>query len=195
MNPKTVFRQDTLLLYNLKACGERKKDCPFFLLENSRPLSPWGTLDSLSTCLGTDSLRCWERLRTRGEGDTRGWDGWMASLTWWMCLGGLQELVMDTEAWCAVVHGATKRWTQLSDWTELNYSVYLSCEAIVFQLLLYRYSLTNEHFHGLNSFSFSEYGQWRRYLCKLWNHANGSRADELILNSKDQSTCLHSKDL
>ena len=26
---------------------------------------------------------CWERLRVRGEGDNRGWDGWMASLTWW----------------------------------------------------------------------------------------------------------------
>ena len=25
---------------------------------------------------------CWERLRTRGEGDDRGWDGWMASLMW-----------------------------------------------------------------------------------------------------------------
>ena len=24
---------------------------------------------------------CWERLKTRGEGDNRGWDGWMASLT------------------------------------------------------------------------------------------------------------------
>ena len=34
---------------------EKKKVCPFFLLENSRPLSPWGPLDSLSTCLGTDS--------------------------------------------------------------------------------------------------------------------------------------------
>ena len=28
---------------------------------------------------------CWERLRARGEGDDRGWDGWMASLTWWTC--------------------------------------------------------------------------------------------------------------
>ena len=55
-NPKTVLRQDTLLLYNPKECGERKKVCPFFLLENSRPLSPWGPLDSLSTCLGNDSL-------------------------------------------------------------------------------------------------------------------------------------------
>ena len=55
-NPKTVLRQDTLLLYNPKEFGERKKVCPFFLLENSRPLSPWGPLDSLSTCLGTDSF-------------------------------------------------------------------------------------------------------------------------------------------
>ena len=33
----------------------KKKVCPFFLLENSRPLSPWGPLDSLSTCLGNDT--------------------------------------------------------------------------------------------------------------------------------------------
>ena len=26
---------------------------------------------------------CWERLEAGGEGDDRGWDGWMASLTWW----------------------------------------------------------------------------------------------------------------
>ena len=26
---------------------------------------------------------CWERLKAGGEGDDRGWDGWMASLTWW----------------------------------------------------------------------------------------------------------------
>ena len=30
-----------------------------------------------------------------------------------MGLGGLQELVMDREAWCAVVHRVTKSWTQL----------------------------------------------------------------------------------
>ena len=27
---------------------------------------------------------CWERLKAGGEGDDRGWDGWMASLTWWI---------------------------------------------------------------------------------------------------------------
>ena len=26
---------------------------------------------------------CWERVGEGGEGDDRGWDGWMASLTWW----------------------------------------------------------------------------------------------------------------
>ena len=26
---------------------------------------------------------CWERFRAGGEGDNRGWDGWMASPTWW----------------------------------------------------------------------------------------------------------------
>ena len=36
-----------------------------------------------------------------------------------MSLGKLQELVMDREAWCAVIHGVTKSRTRLSD-TELN---------------------------------------------------------------------------
>ena len=38
-----------------------------------------------------------------------------------MGLGELQELVMDREAWHAAVHGVTKSWTQLRDWTELNF--------------------------------------------------------------------------
>ena len=42
------------MLYNPKGCRE-KKVCPFLLLENSRPLSPWGPLDFLSACLGIDS--------------------------------------------------------------------------------------------------------------------------------------------
>ena len=40
----------------LRNVEKEKKVCPFFLLENSRPLSPWGPLDSLSTCLGTNFL-------------------------------------------------------------------------------------------------------------------------------------------
>ena len=36
-------------------------------------------------------------------------------------LGELRELVMDREAWRAVIHGVAKSQTQLSDWTELNW--------------------------------------------------------------------------
>ena len=39
-----------------------------------------------------------------------------------MGLGGLRELVMDRDAWCAVIHGIAKSQTQLSDWTELNWT-------------------------------------------------------------------------
>jgi len=41
-----------------------------------------------------------------------------------MDLDGLQELVMDREAWYAVVHGVSKGLTQLSNWTELNWTEY-----------------------------------------------------------------------
>ena len=52
--PETVLKQDTLLLYNPKEC----RGNPFLLLENSRPLSTWGPLNFLSTCLGIYFLAC-----------------------------------------------------------------------------------------------------------------------------------------
>ena len=36
-------------------------------------------------------------------------------------LSELWELVMDREAWRAVIHGVAKTWTRLSNWTELNW--------------------------------------------------------------------------
>ena len=45
---------------------------------------------------------------------------WLDGITDAMDMGRLRELVMDREAWRTAVHGVTKNWTRLSNWTELN---------------------------------------------------------------------------
>ena len=64
---------------------------------------------------------CWERLKTGGEGDDRGWDGWMASLTRWTWV-----LVSSGSWWRTGKPGmlqsmGSQSQTRLSNWTELNW--------------------------------------------------------------------------
>ena len=61
-----------------------------------------------------------EGRRRRGRQRMRWFDSVSDSMD--MGLGGLQEWVIEKEAWCAAVHGVTKCQTWLSDWTELNWN-------------------------------------------------------------------------
>ena len=64
-------------------------------------------------------LWCWERLKAGGEGDDKGWDGWMASLTRWTWIWA------SSGSWWwtgkpGVLQSMGLQRTQLSEWTEPN---------------------------------------------------------------------------
>jgi len=62
-------------------------------------------------------LWCWEGLGAGGEGDNRGWDGWMTSQTWW------RWVWVNSGSWWWTWRpgdGVAKSQTRLSDWTKLN---------------------------------------------------------------------------
>ena len=61
-----------------------------------------------------------EGRRTRGRQRMRWLNGITDSMG--MSLSELRELVMGREACCVGVHGVSKSWTRLSDWTELNWN-------------------------------------------------------------------------
>ena len=65
----------------------------------------------------SDAGRDWgQEEKGMTEDEMAGWHHWLDGheFEW------IRELVIDREAWCAVIHGVAKSRTRLSDWTELN---------------------------------------------------------------------------
>ena len=69
----------------------------------------------------------WDRLKAGGEGDDRGWDGWMASLTWWTWVWvGSRSWWWTASLACCSAWGCKE--LDMNDWTELKVFTYLFCD-------------------------------------------------------------------
>jgi len=103
----------------------------FFIVQLSHPYMTTGKTIAL-----TRQNFFWERLRAGGEGDDRGWDGWMASPiqwiwvwvnsgSWWWT--GRPGMLQSME-WQRVGHD----WATELNWTELKTEVMLNHPSIIF---------------------------------------------------------------
>ena len=138
---------------------------------------------------------CWEGLGGGGEGDDRGWDGWMASPTWWMWLwvdsGSWWWTGRPGVLWFMGLQRVWYDWATKLNWTKL-YVIQISP-----QFFKCWKKNNNTKIPGLGRFPGGRHGNPSRYSCLENPHGQRSlvgysRWDQKELDTTEQlSMCTH----
>ena len=91
-------------------------------------------------------LWCWEGLGTRGEGEDRGWNSWMTSLTQWTWIWVNSRSWWWTGRPGMLQFMGSQSWTQLSDWTELKKIITKTSQGVSC-LFSYRHFTVSDHMY------------------------------------------------